>query len=58
MKDNRDVALKLFDLVNLIADVMISEPKRVDELYETVVPEEKKKAIVGRDGVKEVTVNI
>ncbi len=58
MKDNREVALKLFELVNLIADVMISEPKRVDELYETVVPEEKKKAIAGRDGVKEVTVNI
>jgi len=50
MKDNREVALKLFELVNLIAEVMISEPKRVDELYETVVPDEKKKAIVGRDG--------
>jgi len=50
MKDNREVALKLFELVNLIADVMISEPKRVDELYENVIPEEKKKAIAGRDG--------
>jgi len=50
MKDNREVALKLFELINLIADVMISEPKRVDELYETVVPDEKKKAIAGRDG--------
>jgi len=50
MKDNREVALKLFELVNLIADVMISEPKRVDELYDKVIPEEKKKAIAGRDG--------
>jgi len=50
MKDNREVALKLFELVNLIAEVMISEPKRVDELYEAVVPDEKKKAIAGRDG--------
>lgn len=50
MKDNREVALKLFELVNLIADVMISEPKRVDELYDRVIPEEKKKAIAGRDG--------
>lgn len=58
MKDNREVALKLFELVNLIADVMISEPKHVDELYENVIPEEKKKAIAGRDGVKEVTANI
>ncbi|MGC9610610.1 MAG: DUF4145 domain-containing protein [Minisyncoccia bacterium] len=49
MKDNREIALKLFDLVNLIADVMISEPKRVDELYESVIPEGKKKAIVERD---------
>ncbi|MDP1760194.1 MAG: DUF4145 domain-containing protein [Candidatus Woesebacteria bacterium] len=51
MKDNREIALKLFELVNLIADVMISEIKRVDELYEKVVPEDKKKAITDRDGV-------
>lgn len=50
MKDNREVALKLFELINLIADVMISEPKRVDELYNKVISEEKKKAIAGRDG--------
>lgn len=50
MKDNREVALRLFELVNLIAEVMISEPKRIDELYDKVVPEEKKKAIAGRDG--------
>lgn len=50
MKDNREVALKLFELTNLIAEVMISEPKRVDELYEKVVPEGKKKAISERDG--------
>jgi len=49
MKDNREVALSLFELVNLIAEVMISEPKRVDELYGSVVPEEKKKAIEERD---------
>lgn len=55
MKDNREVALKLFELVNLIADVMISEPKRVDELYENVIPEEKKKAIAGRDSIKETS---
>ena len=58
MKDNREVALKLFELVNLIADVMISEPKRVDDLYENVIPEEKKKAIAGRDGIKESVTTI
>jgi hypothetical protein len=50
MKDNRDVALRLFELVNLIAEVMISEPKRIDELYDKVIPEDKKKAIAGRNG--------
>jgi len=50
MKDNREVALRLFELVNLIAEIMISEPKRIDELYDKVVSEEKKKAIAGRDG--------
>lgn len=50
MKDNREVALRLFELINLIAEVMISEPKKIDELYDKVVPEEKQKAIAGRDG--------
>jgi Domain of unknown function (DUF4145) len=49
MKDNKDVALKLFELINLIAEVIISEPKRVEELYGSIVPEEKKKAIEVRD---------
>jgi len=53
MKDNKDVALKLFDLINLIAEVMISEPKRVENLYEKVIPEEKKKQISERDGISE-----
>lgn len=50
--DNRDVALQLFDLVNLIAEVLISEPKRIDELYESVIPENAKQAIQKRDNVK------
>ncbi len=55
MKDNREVALKLFELVNLIAEVMVSEPKRVEDLYDKVIPEEKKKAIAGRDGDNSLT---
>jgi hypothetical protein len=50
MKDNQEVALKLFELVNLIAEVMISQPKQVDSLYEVVIPEAKRKAIEERDG--------
>lgn len=49
MKDNRDVALEMFKLINLIAEVMITEPKRIDALYGTIVPEDKQKAIEVRD---------
>ncbi len=55
LKDNREVALKLFDLVNLIAEVMISEPKRIDDLYEAIIPETKKESIVKRDGVADIS---
>jgi len=49
MKDNREVALKLFELINLIAEVIISEPKRIDDLYETAISKEAKDAIKKRD---------
>lgn len=32
-EDRRETAIELFPLVNLIADQMISKPKRVDEMY-------------------------
>ena len=48
IKDDRDTALKLFKWINLIANVMITEPKEVEELYETL-PETKLKAIEKRD---------
>lgn len=47
-KDNARIAGKLFSLVNLIAEVMITQPKHVDNLYKSL-PEGKKKAIVKRD---------
>lgn len=43
IKDDHDTALRLFELVNLIAESMISEPKRVDELYKKLPQEEAKK---------------
>jgi Domain of unknown function (DUF4145) len=49
LKDDRDTAIKLFELVNIIAEQMISIPKHVDEVY-AKIPEEKKKAIDKRDG--------
>ena len=48
LKDDRDTATKLFDLVNIIAEQMISNPKHVEEVYGKI-PEEKRKAIDKRD---------
>jgi hypothetical protein len=49
LKDDRDTASKLFRLVNLIAEQMISQPKHVHAMYEEL-PESKKKEIEKRDG--------
>ena len=48
LDDNRDTALQLFDLVNLIANQMISQPKQVKALYEKL-PEGKLKGIEQRN---------
>lgn len=48
MKDNRDIALKLFELVNLITDYMITKPKQTSSLYQSL-PEDARKAIEKRD---------
>jgi len=50
LKDNREVAIQLFKLINLIAEKMITEPKEVDEIYSAVVPDATKEAIKKRDG--------
>lgn len=49
LKDDRDTAIKLFKLVNIIAEQMISNPKHVEELYGQL-PEHKRKQIEKRDG--------
>lgn len=38
LKDNRDTALRLFGLVNAIADQMITHPKAVQEMYDQLPP--------------------
>ena len=50
IEDGRDIALKLFHVLNFIADEMITKPKELDLLYADVVPEETKKHIDERDG--------
>lgn len=49
LKDDRDTAMKLFKLVNIISEQMISNPRHVDELYEKI-PVSSRKAIERRDG--------
>lgn len=49
LNDNKDVAVQLFKLINLIAEKMITEPKEVDEIYGEVVPKISKEAIKKRD---------
>ena len=50
LKDDVETANTLFGLVNLIAQVMITQPKEIDQLYETL-PETQRKAIEDRDKV-------
>jgi hypothetical protein len=49
LRDDEQIVSKLFGLINLIADVMITQPKHVQALYDEVVPENMKTAISKRD---------
>lgn len=48
--DGSDIAGKLFGLVNLIAEVMISQPKHVAEMFDSLIPPGTQQAIARRDG--------
>jgi hypothetical protein len=48
LRDDQATAAKLFGLVNIIVDRMISHPKKVQEIYGTL-PESKRKAIEERN---------
>lgn len=50
MKDNIEVATKLFTLINIIADVMITTPKHIAHTYESLVPLNLQDEIKKRDG--------
>ena len=49
LNDEPETAVQLADLVNIIADAMITQPRTVQELYGKL-PEEKRQAIERRDG--------
>ncbi len=49
LRDDRATAERLFGLVNLIAEIMISQPKHVSDMFASL-PEGARKAIETRDG--------
>jgi len=52
MKDDTQTATKLFGLLNVIANDMITQSREIDELYKAL-PEAKRQAITGRDQNKD-----
>jgi hypothetical protein len=49
LNDKPEIADRLFDLVNLIADVLITQPKHIDAMYDSVLPTTSKDQIAKRD---------
>jgi hypothetical protein len=49
LNDRSDTAAKLFGLVNLITEVMITQPKHVAEMFNSLVPASTRQAIAKRD---------
>jgi hypothetical protein len=49
ISDDPVTTAKLFELVNIIVDTMITQPKGIDSLFESL-PDGKKAAIQKRDG--------
>jgi len=48
IQDNQEIANKLFHLINLIVEVMISQPKEINKIYDNL-PEKDKKSIENRN---------
>jgi hypothetical protein len=49
LDDNKDIALHLFKILNMVADDMITKPKEMDTLYDNIIPEDTKNHIKQRD---------
>ena len=48
LKDDYETAYKLFELINIIADYLITQPKKIDDIFETL-PTNKKEGIFARN---------
>lgn len=49
LKDDRQTAYKLFGFINIICDILITQPNQIDEFYELEIPRSDKEAIDKRD---------
>lgn len=49
IKDDQEIAIALFYLVNVIADAMITQPKAIQVMYDKLVPASQQAAITQRD---------
>lgn len=49
LDDSKDVAMKMFHVLNFIAEELITKPKELDFLYAGVIPEETRNHIAQRD---------
>lgn len=49
LDDNNEIAYKLFTILNFIANEMITKPKEIESLYDTIIPENTQKHIKERD---------
>lgn len=52
LSDGREIAVKLFQILNFIANELITKPKELDRLYHELLPEGAKQAITNRDKPK------
>ncbi len=48
LKDDKETAIALFELLNMIVEIMITQPKKVDQIYDKI-PQGAKEAIEERD---------
>ncbi len=48
LENNKEITIKLFNLINIIAQVMITQPKEIKEIYESL-PDKKVNGIGKRD---------
>ena len=49
LDDNQEIAIKLFKIINIIAQDMITHPKEIENIYDDLLPDGAKDAIIKRD---------